>query len=52
MRVSIARKELFAVGVALATVLSSDVHAQQSAAVDTTRFVVLFSDRVAGHLKV
>jgi imidazolonepropionase-like amidohydrolase len=52
MRVSIARKALFAVGVALATVLSPDIHAQQGTAVDTTRFVVLFSDRLAGHLKV
>jgi imidazolonepropionase-like amidohydrolase len=52
MRVSIACKEIFAVGVALAAVLSPAIHAQQAPAVDTTRFVILFSDRVAGHLKV
>src|ERR1700674_1405257 len=52
MPVSIARKGLLAIGVALATVLSSDVGAQPGSAVDTTRFVVLFSDRLAGHLKV
>jgi imidazolonepropionase-like amidohydrolase len=51
MRVSIARTELFALGVALVTVLSSDLRAQATA-VDTTRFVILFSDRLAGHLKV
>ncbi len=52
MRVSIARKELFAIGIAVATTFLSDVHAQQGTAVDTTRFVILFSDRLAGHLKV
>src|ERR1700680_121714 len=51
MGVSIARKELFAVAVALATVIPSEIQAQQST-IDTTRFVVLFSDRLAGHLKV
>ncbi len=52
MRVSITRKDVFAVGVALATTLSSDVHAQRATSGDTTSFVILFSDRLAGHLKV
>jgi len=52
MRSPIAHKKLFAAAVVLATVVSSNVNAQSGAAVDTTRFVVLFSDRLAGHLKV
>jgi imidazolonepropionase-like amidohydrolase len=52
MRFSIARNRLFAAAVVLATALSSNLGAQQSTAADTSRFVVLFSDRLAGHLKV
>jgi imidazolonepropionase-like amidohydrolase len=52
MRFSITRKELFAGSVALVAALSSNSYAQQVTAPDTTRFVILFSDRVAGHLKV
>src|SRR6266566_419627 len=51
MQFTIARRELFVAGVALAAALSSSARAQQGAAADTTRFVILFSDRVAGHLK-
>jgi imidazolonepropionase-like amidohydrolase len=52
VRFSITRKELFAGSVALVAALSSNSYAQQGTAPDTTRFVILFSDRVAGHLKV
>jgi imidazolonepropionase-like amidohydrolase len=51
MRFSVTRKELLIGCVVLAAALSSSAYAQQGSAPDTTRFVILFSDRVAGHLK-
>src|SRR5437868_3814716 len=52
MRYSVARNKLAFTALVLTSLVNTALLAQRGASVDTTRFVVLFSDHNAGHLNV